>query len=492
MAVVAQLAQIERGLGRPRDADARLRRALDGGIADGDPQAEAQLRLGLAFGHVQLQDREAGPAVAQALAAAERAQAPLAIASARACLSVLAGWEGDHVRAAAAVEQALDELTQVSDEQLMQGLETVYMLGLMAIVHERYRQADALLERGALLSRRSGQDWALAALLTFRGMTRWNLGDMPGALATVDEGIEIARLIRAQATLAHALSLACNLRVRAGERAAGVRAGEEALRLLARQQPDVLTATSRLNAVLFMALDHDPAQALRDATAAAGPNLEDTDASWTCQLAEYLIDCSLAIGDRDGARRWAQRATELAAHAQLPLATAKAASARALVALADGDAEAAVREARAGLAGAEAAAGTPHTAFARAVLGRALAAAGEREAALAELSSAAAELAACGLQRAHDRTAREIRRLGGRVSGRVGREAGVEGLGELSEREREIAGLVADGTPNKRIATTLHLSEKTVANHLTNIYAKLGLRGRTELAALVTRARAGS
>lgn len=483
---VVQLAQIERGSGRAHDSRARLQRALAAGLAQ-TPAEEAQLRVGLAVSFVQLHDRDAGAAVRDALAVAERSGSLLAVASARACTSVLAGWEGDHATAAAAVERTLEELEQVADDELIQGLEIVYMLGLMAVAHERYAQADALLERGATLARRSGQDFVLAALLTFRGMTRWNLGDMPGALATVEEGIETARLMRSDATLGHALSLACNLLVRAGDRAAGERAGAEALRILATQQPDVLTATSRLNAALFMSLDADPARALRDAAAAAGPWLEQTDPSWICQLAEYLIISCLQLDDRETARGWAQRATAVAEHSRLPLALAKAASARALVLSADGDDAGALAAAREGVVRADVI-GTPHRAFATSVLGRVLAAAGETDAAAAELQRAAAEFDACGLQRAHDSAAREIRRLGGRVTGRVGREAGVEGLAELSEREREIARLVADGAANKQIALTLHLSEKTVANHLTNIYAKLGLRGRTELAALVASA----
>jgi DNA-binding CsgD family transcriptional regulator len=485
---VTLLARVEHADGRAHDSRARLERALAAGIAQ-SPAQEAQLRVALAFALVQLHDRDAGEATRAALAAAERADSLLEIASARACTSALAAWEGDHAAAAAAVERALRELARVGDEELAQGLETVHMLALMAIAQERYADADALLERGATLARRTGQDWALAALLSFRAMSRWNLGDLPGALAALEEGIATARLCGATAVLGHALSLACNLLVRAGDRAAGERAGAEALRILAAQQPDLLTATSRLNAVLFMWADRDPARALREATAIAGSSLEATDASWACQLAETLIACSLQVGDLAAARRWAERATALAEHTRLPLALAKAASARALARIGDGDAAGAVAAAREGVAGA-APLGPPHVGFARAVLGRALAAAGEREAAAAELQAAAAELEACGLQRAHDATAREIRRLGGRVSGRIGRAAGVEGLGELTDREREIAALVADGAANKRIALTLHLSEKTVANQLTGVYAKLGLRGRAELAALVASAKA--
>lgn len=57
----------------------------------------------------------------------------------------------------------------------------------------------------------------------------------------------------------------------------------------------------------------------------------------------------------------------------------------------------------------------------------------------------------------------------------------------LSRRELEIAKLVAAGTPNKRLAERLDVSQRTVEKHLTSIYEKLGLRNRSELAAFVAR-----
>jgi DNA-binding NarL/FixJ family response regulator len=52
----------------------------------------------------------------------------------------------------------------------------------------------------------------------------------------------------------------------------------------------------------------------------------------------------------------------------------------------------------------------------------------------------------------------------------------------LSQREREIVGLVAQGFKNKEIAERIFISEQTVKNHLHNIFDKLGVSDRLELA----------
>ena len=53
---------------------------------------------------------------------------------------------------------------------------------------------------------------------------------------------------------------------------------------------------------------------------------------------------------------------------------------------------------------------------------------------------------------------------------------------DLTPREREVLGLVADGLPNKLIARRLEISEKTVKAHLTNIFQRIGVTDRTQAA----------
>jgi DNA-binding CsgD family transcriptional regulator len=56
---------------------------------------------------------------------------------------------------------------------------------------------------------------------------------------------------------------------------------------------------------------------------------------------------------------------------------------------------------------------------------------------------------------------------------------------ELSPRERDVLRLAAEGRTNDEIAAALTLSARTVERHLSNTYAKLGLRGRVARAAAV-------
>jgi DNA-binding NarL/FixJ family response regulator len=53
---------------------------------------------------------------------------------------------------------------------------------------------------------------------------------------------------------------------------------------------------------------------------------------------------------------------------------------------------------------------------------------------------------------------------------------------DLTARESEILGLIAKGMPNKRIALSLGISEKTVKAHLTSIFSSLGVTDRVQAA----------
>jgi DNA-binding CsgD family transcriptional regulator len=87
------------------------------------------------------------------------------------------------------------------------------------------------------------------------------------------------------------------------------------------------------------------------------------------------------------------------------------------------------------------------------------------------IEAALAGFEAVGAARWAARARAEVGRVGGRT-----REDG------LTTAERRVAALVAEGRTNREVAAALFLTERTVASHLTHIYAKLGVRSRMELA----------
>ncbi len=70
---------------------------------------------------------------------------------------------------------------------------------------------------------------------------------------------------------------------------------------------------------------------------------------------------------------------------------------------------------------------------------------------------------------------------------RSGKQDEDEELALLSEQERKILDLIAEGKTNKEIAKEIFLSDKTVKNYVSSILSKLNLRRRSEAAAFIAR-----
>ncbi|HKX75370.1 MAG TPA: response regulator transcription factor [Acidimicrobiia bacterium] len=60
-------------------------------------------------------------------------------------------------------------------------------------------------------------------------------------------------------------------------------------------------------------------------------------------------------------------------------------------------------------------------------------------------------------------------------------------LGRLTDQERELVHLLAEGLSNREIAARMFLAEKTVKNYVSNVLSKMGMNRRTEAAAYVAR-----
>ena len=255
----------------------------------------------------------------------------------------------------------------------------------------------------------------------------------------------------------------------------------DAAALVGAVQPSKRSYTARVDLAAIDAA-HDPARALREILGVDGPELARTDPD----DAQRAVPATRAGGAGAGTDRRRGDVRRTGDRPQRPPATAgrappRATCARAEVLLARGEAAEAARLALEASAAAEhtgARAGRPRRAGAgRPRAGRGGGTSGANEA----LQRVVAEAGRAGAVRLHDAAARELRRIGSRPSGRARRAARRTQGTTLSAREQEIARLVASGRSNKEVAATLYLSEKTVENALTRIYAKLGVRSRVEL-----------
>jgi DNA-binding NarL/FixJ family response regulator len=77
------------------------------------------------------------------------------------------------------------------------------------------------------------------------------------------------------------------------------------------------------------------------------------------------------------------------------------------------------------------------------------------------------------------------------AEGGAGRQAAVERVAALTDRERDVAVGVTSGATNAEIGAQLHISSGTVKTHLEQVFAKLGVRNRVQVGVIVERAGLG-
>jgi DNA-binding NarL/FixJ family response regulator len=246
-------------------------------------------------------------------------------------------------------------------------------------------------------------------------------------------------------------------------------------------------AAARLAAVLYETGQPDRAIELLLGRA-GGAELTLIPGGWRAYCLELLTRCWLALDRPSEAGRAAALAEVMAAAVQLPLAAAWAGRAAAAVALDAGDAAFAAERALASADAADAAGAPIEAALSRTIAGQALAEIGEKDRAVGELQRAAAALEACGAGRYRQSAERELGKLGHRPHRRTrpGKANGA-GIESLTGRELQVARLVVDRKTNPQIAAELFLSQKTVETHLRNIFHKMGVTTRADLARAVER-----
>lgn len=314
-------------------------------------------------------------------------------------------------------------------------------------------------------------------------------GRLAEAVETAESAVEAARLagnpqVTGLALLAEAWTSAMS-----GNLEQAVRAGDEALTSIEGLDESVLTRSNRETVAAAFIEAGDPERGLRLAQHAGAPDFPQVDPGRRAWLYSVLAQGELACGRRAAAEGWVIRGERAVRSLDLPLRTAAILHTRALLLLEDGRSDDAADVVRRAIEHADLIGATLQAARSRTLLGTALGRSGRREEAVALLREAETELATCGALRLRDAAARELRKLGRRPAARQRPRGAGAGLDALTGREREIADLVARGHTNRRIAAQLFLSDKTIESHLTNVFAKLRVGSRAEVAERIGRAR---
>jgi DNA-binding CsgD family transcriptional regulator len=311
-------------------------------------------------------------------------------------------------------------------------------------------------------------------------------GRLADAAELLDAAIEAARLSGHPPALAWALFCRAFVAVPAGDLKTAVAAGQESLELATEANQAVIAA--RAAAILAVAL-LDAGESERAAAVLAGPLDEEQFAAipgvWRAYLLELMTRCWLSLGHRVEAEAAAADAQASVSTAGLRSAEAMACRATAAVALAGGDATTAVEQALLATELADTVGMPVEAALSRIIAGRALAELGDKDQAVRELERAAAALEGCGAARYRDAAQRELRQLGQHIHRRTQPGAAINGVDALTGRELEIAELIVDRKTNAEIARELFLSKKTVETHIRNMFRKLDVSSRTELARTV-------
>jgi DNA-binding CsgD family transcriptional regulator len=338
-------------------------------------------------------------------------------------------WVGRHDEARPLLEGLRDELRSREDIEESAAL---WYLAFVELMAGRWTLAAEYSERGELLEEQAGFDVSPPML--------WCRASVSGHRGEADAALRYGTLTVDAAERTGARAFAAN--------------GHGALGFLALSQDDVREARDQLRAW----------QEIWATTGYLEPGM------WL--YGPDVVESSVAVGELDAALA----ALELFEGRALALdrahVLAQAARGRALIAAADGDLSEASAQIERALAEHARVRIPFHEARTYLALGSIERRRRRRRAARAALERALAEFEQLGARLWADRSREELARVGGRAPSR----------GELTPTERKVAELVAEGLATKDVASRLFVSPRTVDGHLAHIYAKLGVRSRTDLA----------
>ena len=351
----------------------------------------------------------------------------------------------------------------------------------------------AHVDRGIAIARATGEGRLLVPMMLVKGYPFEFGGRLAEAIEVSEAAVEASRLSGNDHYLFWSLFELGWAHYHAGNLDEAISAGEESARVGQRLAGGTMPASGggpgwQLGCAYFEAGDTQKAWEIMHAL--GGDELEHKIPAERCFDWEILALVELALGRPEAAEDYVRRAEQLAADS---ISTCRrrwrCVGARRSCSM-PASRSRRRRKAEEAAVEAEAAGARLTAAFARCLAGRALVAAGERKDAIATLRAAESELDICGSVRVRDEMRRELRKLGARAEKRGpggGGRLRRRGAHQPRARDRH---LVTDRKTNREIAAELFLSDKTIESHLRNIFVKLGVSSRVDVARAIERASA--
>jgi ATP/maltotriose-dependent transcriptional regulator MalT len=349
--------------------------------------------------------------------------------------------------------------------------------------NEQDRRAEDLLVRIVERARGEGALAHLAYALAIRGQLAFRSGRWPQARADAEEASRAAADTGQETMLAYALAVRTHVEGMLGHGEQARAHAAEAHAILDRTETRVFAAYVEAGLGMLELSEGEWSAAAKRfesgiaAARAVGMMMPGQDVQ-----SPDVVEALLRAGDAEGARALYDQLAALLTDTQPPTVQAQFARARAMLAD-DDEAVALFGEA---LAHHERGDNPFERARTELAFGERLRiGAGPRADAQAQMRAALETFERLGAKRWAERARDALR-----GTGVAQRREDVPIAEVLTPHELQVAMVVAQGATNKEAAAALFLSPKTVEHHLGQIYRKLQLRSRTELAALVTGAEA--
>ena len=347
-----------------------------------------------------------------------------------------------------------------------------WALGALLMLTDELDAARANLEAVRRKADDRAEESLLPLILSRLSYCEWLTGDWEAALRHATEAYEAALRTDQQTQRAIALSAVALTQAHLGRAEPARAAAQECLALS--ESANAVGRTAALGALGFLELSlrnaaatygHLEAIMARVVPAAIGEPGE-------LRFAPDAIEALLALGRPDEAKRLTDRLEQQGQALRSPSARAAALRCRGLHAAVAGSSEDALAHFERALAAHEQVPIPFDRARTLFAYGAAQRRAKRRRDARTSLEAALDSFERLGARLWAEQARAELARIGGRAPA----------AGELTPTERLVAEYVADGLQTKQVARALFVSPKTIEGHLSNIYAKLGVHSRTELA----------